>query len=58
VAGVPEDVGTAGALRSVAHHLTANDVLVKSFFHPSKLPLPRIKVLVAIIFIFIITLFF
>ncbi|OAY80535.1 Translation initiation factor eIF-2B subunit gamma [Ananas comosus] len=30
VAAVPEDIGTAGALRAVAHHLTANDVLVVS----------------------------
>ncbi|XP_068662946.1 uncharacterized protein [Aristolochia californica] len=30
VADVPEDVGTAGALRSVAHHLTASDILVVS----------------------------
>ncbi|XP_008808583.1 translation initiation factor eIF-2B subunit gamma [Phoenix dactylifera] len=30
VAAVPEDVGTAGALRAVAHHLTANDVLIVS----------------------------
>ncbi|KAF8398189.1 hypothetical protein HHK36_017115 [Tetracentron sinense] len=30
VAAVPEDVGTAGALRAVAHHLTANDILVVS----------------------------
>ncbi|KAG9454850.1 hypothetical protein H6P81_007754 [Aristolochia fimbriata] len=30
VAAVPEDVGTAGALRSVAHYLTASDVLVVS----------------------------
>lgn len=27
---MPEDVGTAGALRAIAHHLTANDILVKS----------------------------
>lgn len=33
VAAVPEDVGTAGALRAIAHHLTAKDILVstKSF---------------------------
>lgn len=30
VAAVPEDVGTAGALRAVAHHLTADDILVVS----------------------------
>ncbi|XP_010247225.1 PREDICTED: translation initiation factor eIF-2B subunit gamma [Nelumbo nucifera] len=30
VARVPEDVGTAGALRAVAHHLTASDILVVS----------------------------
>ncbi|KAJ4824120.1 hypothetical protein Tsubulata_008869 [Turnera subulata] len=30
VATVPEDVGTAGALRAIAHHLTANDILVVS----------------------------
>ncbi|KAF6149391.1 hypothetical protein GIB67_016929 [Kingdonia uniflora] len=30
VASVPEDVGTADALRAVAHHLTANDILVIS----------------------------
>nr|CAD1829234.1 unnamed protein product [Ananas comosus var. bracteatus] len=30
IAAVPEDIGTAGALRAVAHHLTANDVLVVS----------------------------
>ncbi|XP_062082344.1 uncharacterized protein LOC133788763 [Humulus lupulus] len=30
VAAVPEDVGTAGALRAIAHHLTANDILVVS----------------------------
>lgn len=30
VAEVPEDVGTAGALRAVAHHLTASDILVVS----------------------------
>lgn len=28
VAAVPDDVGTAGALRAIAHHLTAKDVLV------------------------------
>lgn len=33
VAAVPEDVGTAGALRAIAHHLTANDILV-SFLLP------------------------
>ncbi|KAF3455260.1 hypothetical protein FNV43_RR05708 [Rhamnella rubrinervis] len=30
VAAVPEDVGTAGALRAISHHLTANDILVVS----------------------------
>ncbi|KAH0462449.1 hypothetical protein IEQ34_010024 [Dendrobium chrysotoxum] len=30
VAAVPEEVGTAGALRAVAHHLTAKDILVVS----------------------------
>ncbi|GMN47125.1 hypothetical protein TIFTF001_016314 [Ficus carica] len=30
VAAVPEDVGTAGAIRAIAHHLTANDILVVS----------------------------
>ncbi|KAK2641023.1 hypothetical protein Ddye_022786 [Dipteronia dyeriana] len=30
VAAVPEDVGTAGALRSIARHLTAKDILVVS----------------------------
>ncbi|KAJ4724518.1 translation initiation factor eIF-2B subunit gamma [Melia azedarach] len=30
VAAVPEDVGTAGAIRAIAHHLTATDVLVVS----------------------------
>ncbi|KAM7522961.1 hypothetical protein LguiA_012863 [Lonicera macranthoides] len=30
VAAVPEDVGTAGALRAVAHHLSAKDILVVS----------------------------
>ncbi|KAK2993135.1 hypothetical protein RJ640_006822, partial [Escallonia rubra] len=30
VAAVPEDVGTADALRAIAHHLTANDILVVS----------------------------
>ncbi|XP_043719302.1 translation initiation factor eIF-2B subunit gamma [Telopea speciosissima] len=30
VAAVPEDVGSAGALRAVAHHLTASDILVVS----------------------------
>ncbi|OVA20681.1 Bacterial transferase hexapeptide repeat [Macleaya cordata] len=32
VAAVPEDVGTAGALRAVAHHLTANDILARFMF--------------------------
>ncbi|KAI3723760.1 hypothetical protein L2E82_35517 [Cichorium intybus] len=30
VASVPEEVGTAGALRAIAHHLTASDILVVS----------------------------
>lgn len=30
VAHVPEDVGSAGALRAIAHHLSANDILVIS----------------------------
>ncbi|XP_050203383.1 uncharacterized protein LOC126653521 [Mercurialis annua] len=30
VAAVPEDVGTAGALRAIAHHLIAKDILVVS----------------------------
>ncbi|KAK4753721.1 hypothetical protein SAY87_001825 [Trapa incisa] len=30
VAPVPEDIGSAGALRSIAHHLTARDILVVS----------------------------
>lgn len=30
VAAVPEDVGTAGALRAIDHHLTAKDILVVS----------------------------
>lgn len=30
VAAVPEDVGTAGALRAIAHHLTAKDILVST----------------------------
>ncbi|KAF8039641.1 hypothetical protein BT93_B1999 [Corymbia citriodora subsp. variegata] len=30
VAAVPEDIGTAGALRAIAHHLTAKDILVVS----------------------------
>lgn len=28
VAAVPEDIGTAGALRAIDHHLTAKDILV------------------------------
>lgn len=28
VAHVPEDVGSAGALRAIAHHLSANDIMV------------------------------
>ncbi|ESW31401.1 hypothetical protein PHAVU_002G235800 [Phaseolus vulgaris] len=30
VAAVPEDVGTAGAIRAISHHLTAKDILVVS----------------------------
>ncbi|KAK7359247.1 hypothetical protein VNO77_01200 [Canavalia gladiata] len=30
VADVPEDVGTAGAIRAISHHLTAKDILVVS----------------------------
>ncbi|PKI41201.1 hypothetical protein CRG98_038417, partial [Punica granatum] len=30
VAPVPEDIGTAGALRAISHHLTARDILVVS----------------------------
>ncbi|GLT81805.1 hypothetical protein SLE2022_002370 [Rubroshorea leprosula] len=30
VVAVPEDVGTAGAIRAIAHHLTAEDILVVS----------------------------
>ncbi|OIT38624.1 PREDICTED: translation initiation factor eIF-2B subunit gamma [Nicotiana attenuata] len=30
VAAVPEDIGTAGALRAIDHHLTAKDILVVS----------------------------
>lgn len=30
VAAVPEDIGTAGALRAIDHHLTASDILVVS----------------------------
>ncbi|CAH8286051.1 unnamed protein product [Eruca vesicaria subsp. sativa] len=30
VAAVPENVGTAGALRAIAHHLTAKDILIVS----------------------------
>lgn len=36
VAAVNEDVGTAGAIRAIAHHLTAKDILVSSpLLHPS-----------------------
>lgn len=28
VAAVPEDIGTAGALRAIARYLTAKDILV------------------------------
>lgn len=34
VATVPEDVGTAGALRAIGHHLTAHDILVGVFTFP------------------------
>lgn len=30
VAAVPEDVGTGGAIRAIAHHLTAKDILVST----------------------------
>ncbi|MBA0762344.1 hypothetical protein Gotri_011978, partial [Gossypium trilobum] len=30
IAAVPEDIGTAGALRAISHHLTAKDILVVS----------------------------
>ncbi|WCJ20556.1 Translation initiation factor eIF-2B subunit gamma [Euphorbia peplus] len=30
VAAVPEDVGTAGAIQAIAHHLTAKDIMVVS----------------------------
>ncbi|KAK9122627.1 hypothetical protein Sjap_012229 [Stephania japonica] len=30
VAAVPEDIGTAGAIRAIAHYLTANDILIVS----------------------------
>ncbi|ONI14218.1 hypothetical protein PRUPE_4G269500 [Prunus persica] len=39
VAAVPEDVGTAGALRAIAHHLTAKDILVVSGDIVSDVPL-------------------
>lgn len=39
VAAVPDDVGTAGALRAIAHHLTAKDVLVVSGDLVSDVPL-------------------
>ncbi|KAI4345325.1 hypothetical protein L6164_012457 [Bauhinia variegata] len=39
VAAVPEDVGTAGALRAIAHHLTAKDILVISGDLVSDVPL-------------------
>jgi len=29
VAAIPEDVGTAGAIRAISHHLTAKDILVE-----------------------------
>lgn len=32
MAHVPEDVGSAGALRAIAHHLSANDIMVKDLF--------------------------
>ena len=31
VAAVPEDVGTAGSLRAIAHHLTAKDIMVSMY---------------------------
>ncbi|KAL3580191.1 hypothetical protein D5086_018026 [Populus alba] len=31
VAAVPEDVGIAGALQAIAHHLTANDILSSTY---------------------------
>ncbi|WRX33104.1 Hexapeptide repeat - like 10 [Theobroma cacao] len=30
IAAVPEDIGSAGAIRAISHHLTANDILVVS----------------------------
>ncbi|KAJ1431773.1 Nucleotidyl transferase domain [Sesbania bispinosa] len=39
VAAVPEDVGTAGAIRAIAHHLTAKDILVVSGDLVSDVPL-------------------
>ncbi|KAK8476700.1 hypothetical protein V6N13_056171 [Hibiscus sabdariffa] len=30
IAAVPEDIGTAGAIRAISHHLTAKDILVVS----------------------------
>ncbi|GAA0138266.1 translation initiation factor [Lithospermum erythrorhizon] len=42
VAAVPEDVGTAGALRAIDHHLTASDILVVSGDLVCDVPLGRI----------------
>ncbi|KAE9610432.1 hypothetical protein Lal_00006059 [Lupinus albus] len=39
VAAVPEDVGTAGAIRAISHHLTAKDILVVSGDLVSDVPL-------------------
>ncbi|KAG5076829.1 hypothetical protein JHK82_055524 [Glycine max] len=36
VAAVPEDVGTAGAIKAISHHLTAKNILVE---YPPPLPL-------------------
>ncbi|GLT66928.1 hypothetical protein SLA2020_392680 [Shorea laevis] len=42
VAVVPEDVGTAGASRAIAHHLTAEDILVVSGDLVSDVPPPAV----------------
>ncbi|GKV26313.1 hypothetical protein SLEP1_g35644 [Rubroshorea leprosula] len=47
VAAVPEDVGTAGAIRAIAHHLTAEDILVVSGDLVSDVP-PRAAVTVVL----------
>ncbi|OIW00498.1 hypothetical protein TanjilG_24228 [Lupinus angustifolius] len=39
VTAVPEDVGTAGAIRAISHHLTAKDILVVSGDLVSDVPL-------------------